>query len=428
MEIVTHDPTDQEFKRVDEAADPLSQLERDVENKEIGTPIDYETYRAFCDVANDGFRRIGILDPEAYEWAVRDKRTILCNIDGRTVPALVPLDYEARYNDIRTKEMVGKHEVMLLTIPIDTVAEANFSLPQILEGQGLRGDFGILVEQLHEGSEADIEFKRQELARQFAFFGDLQVYEFTDPRIDKPDNKTSWMAVYDFSFKSEREYMGEKTGLKPVDALTEAWKAYKAEKSLPDEPSQDSNATYLFTARELMENQRLLNDLWAISEVGFGEVLGAYHPISMEVTKSFFQAHVTSDEVLTSVKFVNGKAVCFGFLAPNMEYNDWMDCDSTVLKESIQGAKENGKQVAHFFELISGGEAGLALSSSIIDLFLELASRTEYPDWHVIFESTNLSDMYIPRIAELLIRRSQNVLLTQPVKKAAQLDYWCLAA
>lgn len=402
---------------------PIEDSEQSPEGHEQVEVAPYEEYRAFCDLVCDGFRHTGLLNAEEYEAATRDSRTILCTIDGKTLPALTPVDYEVRYDAQRIKEMTEKDEVMLLTIPHQKVGEALFSFSQIVAGEEARGDFAILVEEFQDDRHARSD--RDELARQFALFGELTPHDFNDPRLEDEEHKTAWMALYDFSFRNKEPVSQEVLELPPVEALVRAWDEVRGEKNLPPIPDETSNGAYLFTAEQLQENQKIVDDLWSISEVGFGGVLGKYHPISMEVTKGFFEEHITSDEVLTAVRYVKGEPVCFGFLAPNMKLNDWLDCESSILKQDLENAEDKSQQVAHFFELISKSSAGLALSSSIINLFLDLASRSRN-DWHVIFESTNLSDTYIPKIAETLVQRSPKVELTEDVEKISRLNYWYL--
>lgn len=395
------------------------------EDMETLEPMSFEDYRTLCDTETDSFRRVGVLEQDAYSEAIQDQRTVFCEIEGRRVPALVPLQYEARYNDERTKELSGKHKAMLLSIPLKRVREgALLSTENLTGGEDFSDDVAILIEEPVEAIHGDRDSDHTTIAHMLGGLGVMEAHEFIDTRLEKyEDNRTAWMGIFAFSITSSREIDEEKYSLSPEDAIVQAWEEYRTEKGLPAMPDKNSDDTFLFTAEQLKEHPEIVDGLWAVSEVGFGNVLGKYHPVAMEVTREFFDKHITSESVLTAVRYVDGEPACFGFLAPNMENNDWLDTESTILKHDLQTAAENGEPVIHFFELISKGKKGAMLSPSVLDLHIELAGRSRQK-WHVIFESTNLSGTYIPDIAKSRIQHSDTVAIARSIEMLSRLDYW----
>ncbi|HSX28232.1 MAG TPA: hypothetical protein VLF60_02170 [Candidatus Saccharimonadales bacterium] len=403
-----------------------SHPERAGESRETLPTFEYGDYRTLCDTETDAFRRIGILDADEYAEAMEDPRTIFCEIDGKLIPALTPLSYEQRYNAERTADMADVDEVMLLTIPLTRVREGALASEEaLIGGEGLPANTAILIEEPDSLIDGDREADHLAVSEWLAAFGQLEPHEFIDPRPKEEGHETAWMGIYNLEVSSTQEIAPEKLEMSTVNAFIRSWQEYREEENLPPMPGEGSNDTYLFTAADLQTHPEIVDDLWSISQVGFGKVLGEHHPISMEVTKGFFTDHIQSENVFTAVRFVDGRPVCFGFMAPDMDHNDWLDCNSTLLGGDLDKAKQEGKQVAHFFELISKGAPGMALSTDVINLFLEVASRTR-KDWHVVLESTNFSATYIPHMAEALIQALPSMDLTMPTKMVSRLDYWYL--
>lgn len=409
---------------------PIDGPDTSQERDTVAEVMSYADYRQFCDVASDSFRRIGLLDAEAYRSAITDERTVFYGRNDVKIPILVPIEYEDRYDAARSAKMTGT-EVMLLTMPTVFIENDDIDADCLFGGRELPEDYAILVEDFNEpGVDIDTrQAKQQLIAEALGVFGNMIPHEFIhDGLADDAEHRSAWMAIYGFSIESQRDIPETMRALPEVDALVQAWQDYCAEQMLDPIPNSGSTGAYLFTAEQLREHPEIRQALWGISKTGFGEVLGAHHPISMQVTEAFFNEHIQSETVLTTVKYQDGRPVCFGFMAPNMDHNDWLDCESTVMKRDLLEARQDGASVAHFFELISGGEKDLAQSPAVIGLFLELASRSR-DQWHIVFESTNLSDTYIPKIASLSVRRaSGKVAMKQPVEMLSQLQYWYLAS
>jgi hypothetical protein len=388
--------------------------------------VSYENYREFCDRTTDSFRRIGILEKAGYDEAIQDERTLFCTVEGHRVPALVPVEHEERYHAERSKELTGKENVLLLTLPLPLVREGALLDPHMLTGGELPADFAVLVEEPHAAIQGERELDHLFIARQLSMRGHLEPHEFVDDRVQDAENQTAAMSVYDFTIESDLEVPEAIEQLPEVEAFEQAWKSYREEKGFAEFPDETSNGTFLFTAEQLKDHPEIIDSLWAISEVGFGKVLGKNHPVSMEVTKAFFADHIQSHSVFTSVRYAEGEAFSFGFMAPNMEHNDWMDCDSTVLRQNLEAAGARGELTAHFFELISKGERGAGLSLSVVNLLLEVAARTG-KKIHVLFESTNYSGEIMPGLTAMLVDRSKSVHMARQIEKLAQLDYWFMS-
>lgn len=401
---------------------PYAPME-DAELEQAQEVIGYAEYREFCDANSDSFRRVGLLSERAYEAAVSDPETVSTEIEGRIMPVLAPLGYEERYSAQRTQELTGKADVSLLTIPAASFAnlspEATDDIREKLAGK----DIAVIIEQFGEKGTEQYESLRDSIIDTLESAGQFEPGEFIHEELKEiPGHESAWMAMYGFSIETaapETEKEGPVTG----GDIIRAWDEYRNEQGLPEVPADDAEGTYLLTSQQLRENPKIIDDLWAISEVGFGKVLGAYHPISMEVTKQSFDEHISGDGILVAARYHEGEPVCFGFLAMDLDHNDWIDVNSSVLQEDARQAEERGEIPVHFFELISNGQRGMGYSPDILQLFFDLAGRTG-GQYRVYFESTNLSALYIPVIAQQQVEASPSVHMTQQVAELDKLNYW----
>lgn len=391
----------------------------------LATALTFEEYRDLCDQA-DCFRKVGIQessDQFGYEAGLHDPRTVFMLSGGRSVPVLMPIEYEARYNMAGCQEMTGAQNVMLLAIPGLILQDALASGAQLIDNSDLNSDFSVVVED-YDRDNLTSESK-QAFADSLAQLGPLVPCEFVDDRLlDLKGHQTAWMGIYGFTLESKRpsSEIFQKGFLE--DRFNESWRQYKKENNLPELPDETFDGAFLFNNAQLQANPEIVDRLWDISEVGFGEVLGKNHPISMAVTKNFFDGHVTSDTVFTCVRYDKGTPVCFGFFAPNMNHNDWLNLDSTLLKsQASEVEQQNNQMMVHFFELISKGMKGLGLSSPIIELLYDVASRVSNSA-RVIYESTNYSAPAISYICESIARQSSDMELVRPVESLDTVNYW----
>lgn len=391
----------------------------------------YDTYRAYCDGMTDGFRKTGIQDPLDYASAVIDPRTVFCRVDGEVFPLIAPINYEDRYAADRCREMTEREETMLLTLPLTCVARGDVRLENLYGGMEFPRDFAVVVEEIEQTGQtaAERELGHKKLAELFRGLGNVEAGEFVHEDLrDNPDHRTAWMGMYSFAFASAvatPENLPQHSSSKPSDVLERTWREYCAESDKPLTPEENTSGTFLFSPEQLRDRRDIVDGLWEIAKIGFGEKLGAYHPMSMAVTEEFFRNELMVDGVYTVVTYHEGKPVCFGSLSFGMDNDDWLDRNSQVLCGELEAANIKRQTVAHFYELISNGPAGMSFSPSVLNLFIEIAGRTGL-DYKVFFESTNLSALYIPKIANRQVRNSDKVVLTEPVRPVGKLHYWYL--
>jgi hypothetical protein len=398
------------------------------ETREIPLVANFSEYQDHCDDQADGFRHNGLLGAESYQKAVQDETTIFAAIDGKLMPAVTSVDNESFYQASRCRNMTGSETVGLLTLPLRDVESGVIAEDNLYGNDKLPPHGALIVEEFASYSTGEERQRAHELiAAGLNALGPLKPKEFLHPGLaSNEEHQSAWMAIYALSI-APTEYHQADSEATPEQRLESAWRAYRDERGLPEMPDEAAESAYMFTAEQLREHPEIVEGLWQISESGFGDKLGAHHPISMAVTREFFDQQLLSDGMFTTVRYHEGIPVCFGQMALNMDHNPWLNTNSSELSEELSDAATSGETLAHFFELISGGERGMGYSPDILQTFLELAGRTG-EDYKVIFESTNLSSLYIPPIVTKQVTEAPGVQLKSPIESLGRLNYFYLSA
>lgn len=373
---------------------------------EQGQPIDFSGYRNICDSV-DRFRKIGIQDELSYERVIRDPVTRFSRIGNKRIPVYADIVHEKMYATERCRKLFAVDNVMLQCLP--------GALP--IESIDLPPRTGIVWEEfeIRDGIS---------LGNQPSYVkNETTQISFVHPYISDVEHSAAWMASYSLDFSPSNSTNTEvaKSG-SLRQALWLAWAERRDAQGLDALPLDNSNGTFLLFSDDIAERPDIIDGLWRISETGFGEVLGAHHPVSMEFNRAFFDHMVTSDNSVTAAHYVDGKPVCFGFIGLNMNNNDWLNTSSTDLQKRITDARDSGRELVHFYELINDGEKGMGYSMDILDAFLDIAARTKR-HFTVFFESTNLSSLYIPDIIRKKINTLSNITLDRDIEMIDRLHY-----
>jgi hypothetical protein len=377
--------------------------------------VSFEDYRRLCD-STDSFRRLGVLDEGQYYDGLKDPRTVYCRYGDNLVPLLMPLEYEDGYDKNRTRQLTQKNQPFLMVTPSELLSGKELMFN---EGTGvLVSDMAVVVE-IPAAKTTDIDDYANNAVRLLAPFGNFVSKDFLDPRIDDPDGQASSMSIFSFSFAPSEAIS---TTYSDQVSFDEAYERINSESRLPEKPETNSNATYLYNSGDLRNNPELVDKLWEISQKGFGEVLGQYHPVSMEESRDFFEEQIFGKNSFTGVRFSNGEPACFGTLCLDIENCNWLNSKSTVLQDFFNLAAKEKELTGIFSEIISNGQRGALLSPDVVAIFLKLSARTGRK-CRALFESTNLSEMYIPMILDRSMRHCRDIVQSGPTKPLNKLYY-----
>lgn len=380
--------------------------------------IAYDEYRELCDTVND-FRKVGIQTEESFQNILNDPRTVFLNFRGKRVPLLAPIEYEIMYDQERCQEMTARQNIMLLAIPLPILGKESFQ-----EQVGVDADTAIIIEEFRSPEET-VGANEHVVP---SLIGGTHVHgiDFVNPDLALfPGHDTAWMASYSFEFGPREPSTEVYDDTDFYNHVAEIWRQYCHDNDHPLLPTERKDGTYFMTAEQLALMPEVIEGMWDISSTGFGKVLGAHHPVAMEFDREFFDKQIAAKNTVTTVHFAHGIPVCFGFIGLDMSNNEWLNCDSDVLRNDIEDATNKERPYIHFHELISNGLEGMGFSKNILATFLEIASRTGY-DYSVFFESTNLSSTYIPQIVEKEVSRREDLTMKQDIKILGKLTYWAI--
>jgi hypothetical protein len=374
--------------------------------------VDYVAYRDFCSI-EDGFHHTGILSEEAYNVAVTDERTIFAQIGGRLLPAVVSLAFEDGYDSQRVKRLSDGREPKLASLPVAYMAQ---DISPVFVGPELDDNAAIVVEQ--PGLTVD-ESVRRKVAEYFSGLGSMATGEFIDRRVKNIEgHATAWLSLYSLSFEASEAARQRP----PAADFNEAWQQYCIDNDMDTQPKADATGTYLFTPEQLKERPDIVDGLWEISEAGFGDKLGKYHPVSMEETKQFFADHVLSDDTFTAIHFEDGKPSCFGSLVFDIDSCEWLNLASTSMQQELGAANHEGETPVWFSEIIS---RGIGQAHNIFQLFLDLGGRT-HKSYRLLFESSNFASTYIPDMANAHVEQAERLTMIRPSERLDKMNYWYL--
>jgi hypothetical protein len=370
--------------------------------------LSFEAYRQKCDEASPSFRKIGLLETIGYSQALRDPETITTIVDGRRVPLLAPIKYASGYDIDRVPVLTDAAKNYLLAMPVQTLGGNE----QLIREQLSRQQTAILIESDHRYKESDVEAAAQ-------FFGQgLEPREFLDPRVPAETAPAS-MSIYQVGFESQ----ASDGSVNAVEGDLMSAFARELQASVEADGPVD---TLLLDSRQLLEHEELIDQLWEICQNRF-EWLGDHHPVSMEETKDFFTHVVVDEGTFTAVRFEDEKPIAFGFFIEGLEQCSWLKnefCDQ-ITREAAQ--RDEKLIYFHGIASMSTPKKTGHYAKDIVQLLARVCQRRG-GTYRYLFESTNLSSLYIPGMVERYVDSSRALTRVTPAEKIAQQDYWMLKA
>ncbi|MEI6480960.1 MAG: hypothetical protein WCO19_01510 [Candidatus Saccharibacteria bacterium] len=359
----------------------------------------FEDYRALCDLESSAFRPIGLTDPTLYELAMNDEATVLIDTENGSVPAVFKLEFSEGFDIERCRTLACTPNVYLLGIPASLLMK-----PVIIPENS-----AVIV----ESDEKDYDEDRTHISRIFHDSkGDSVTCEdFLDPRINDSEHKAASMSIYSSLATNLRaESGGQGTNM----TIKEAFNSTSGE-LIP------KNGMTLFDRTDLLAHPEIAEELWQLFKNRF-EWLGDFHPVSMEDTREVFDDIVLSETTFTPLKIVDGKIVCAGIIVNNMEDISWLK-DSTI--SDINRSLDNNTKSMYFFGIaaLEGDDKAIDNMQDVVHFHCKLSAITGN-DFMVVFESTNMSSIYIPRITQQYINSSGVFRMDDSLTANESIRYW----
>ena len=358
------------------------------------TTLSFGEYELFCNQNNQSSRKSGILSDEIYDATIQDETTVFATIEGVKVPVLVDIKYGLGlgYDENRAKAYAADSEVVsVLAIPIGDLDETSqraairaiASVPgrSIFYADNEGRDSGVLNEGL-------------------AASGIVMTETPLSDRRCRVENRQASLSLYladnkrpDYSLESPR------VPLSAAQAIFDS-------KYLPH-VLDHRNAALLRNGAGFSEQE--LNDIWDLYTNKF-QVLGENHPISMEDTRDDFLGTFTSPSTTVSVRYTDGKPVCFTYFTDSFDSLYWLNNDYMKKLDD-----ESVNMTSVFFPGIVARSAGGNHAEEVIKLFANVSADAGI-NHRIIFENTNLSEMYVPRIVFESVNGTANYSVDKPYK------------
>lgn len=377
-------------------------------------PISYDQYRILCNTSQpDTYRVTGITTSEGYEAAKSDERTKYIEIDGRRMPLFAPLEHASGYNEEGCRKLTGSEEVFILALPPEFLEAVNIDITSHLDELG--PDASVIIE-TPSTKTGDI---KAAISEKITADGSWAISDFIDPRCPE-GHQTAQMSVYEAHFSSLNE---EGNPMLRQDISYE-------ELFEEDRRETGDTSTEFISATALRENEELFEQLWDLHDDRFNW-LGKFHPVSMQENKAFFKQVLLNEGTKSFVRFdINeeGKRVpvCHGCSLDGLDHVEWL---SDQFRQKIsQQASENGESVQFFYGIVSKSapDKMIHYAKDVMSLNSRLVKRSGDKALF-IFESTNMSSLYIPRLVEEYIGQEPNgATMTGEARVVSKVDYWYL--
>lgn len=342
-------------------------------------------YEDLADANNVGSRPLGLIDPSHLTDALQDGATITLEVDDQPVPVLVSIDYAYGYATQRCHEIVGEDDpskVLYYSLPAQL---GNAALSAALAEELGQRRYGYIF---YDAVQAEMPpMLADALERTTHDYSELPLWD----NEAEPGNEQASIALYGFDFPVERP---DEVVNNP--SLQGVYDLYAASVESGKYSYDTDNGAVMIKGGEI--DDELFDKLWDIYQDRF-QWLGEKHPVSMEDTKSSFNELLRNDNTLASIYFSDGQPMCFTYLSEGPESVYWLNDDFLGDREKMHMRET---QTLLFIPGIVSGEVGAGYSMHVLGLLSSVAMDYN-GDFKVIFENTNRSERYIPRVTRDII-------------------------
>lgn len=375
--------------------------------------INYENYETVCNIHNDGSRRRGILSEEAYEEIIKDPSTIFIFSNDCRIPALMSAEhgYSMGYDTKRCKEYARElsSDVKILTLPVHELTDDEKG--QLANMLVVSSNKYALYFSDHNSDESTA------LGELFDNAGIKHTEKpLVDPRAAKGDEQA---ALYLYSCCAEqKEDRGERKKL----CLRDVQDFY--ENNIGPLYTSDGKVMTILDMGDRISDQQA-EEMWNIFNNRF-DFLGECHPISMQDSKEDFFGLLRSDSTMVASTYAKEedditKLTCFSFYVDDMNILYWLN--QKYIDETFPVSDEGHEHEVNLYTpgVVSSGK-GASYAHLPIGLFIQAADKSGMSA-NMLFENTNLSKRYIPRILDKAMDRSCVNLEHKPSQMVDEISY-----
>jgi len=358
--------------------------------------IEYNQYQDLCNNNNTGSRRRGILSGELYQEIIADPNTCFIESINKRIPVLMDIVYGLAmgYDSERCKDSSGKlyATAKILTLPIHELS--NDQKNQLANLFMKNGEIALFFsDHNNEESSALCEILNKVGLR-------YTEKPLVDTRAARGDEQAG-LFLYSFVIEQKKERRAVRK-LQLIDVFD-----YYSNIIGPVVTADGDAVTTLQMGDKI--NDAEATEMWNLYNNKF-DFLGENHPISMQDTKEDFLELLRSESTLialTRTKDDNGdlnRLTCFVYFIDEIDYLYWLNQE--YLRKIIVSASEKCENISDIFipGLVSSG-VGQIYSLLPLGLFIKTGDEMGMSAC-VLYENTNLSKKYVPRIVNSSIRQS----------------------
>lgn len=383
-----------------------------IENKSEQTIIDYENYEVVCNHFNDGSRRRGILSKELYETIVNDPNTIFVDSNGLRIPVLMDVNHGLAmgYDTQKCQEYAKdlSSDIKILTLPAHELNDDE--IMQFVDSIKSNNSVAIYFSD-HNNDEADA------LATILNDAG-LRYAEkpLIDPRANEDDKQAG---LYLYSCSTEQKEENNKRNKLSLGEVQEYY-----EKNMGPLISSGGKVKTILSMGNMLSHQ-ITEQMWDLYNNKF-DSLGEGHPISMQDEKKDFLRLLSSNHTIVSATYETDeigqdKVACFTYFIEDMDSLYWLN--KKYLKDKFdEYAGDNGYVTNIFTPGIVSSGIGKTYSFLPIGLFTKAADEAGI-NACVLFENTNFSKSYVPRIVDAAIGKSCRNMILSPSEMIDKVSY-----
>jgi hypothetical protein len=373
---------------------------------EASTPksIDYNSYSSLLQNNNPGPQLLGYQETD-YEHVIidTDTRFVQFQINNEQInwPLLSPIEHNTEYvNDYFRSHYDSSQIVYYLSLPPRALIDENPDLSREIASALLETSSERAIVVLDEIAEDNTVSYLENAVKEIEPSTSLLVDKFIDSRNDSSAAAIHYQGV---------AIVGERPGVQIVNHEPNDLNSFRLEyKKLIETGELDIDASTKTVLLEPRDMDKLLNTpamqthlarLWQIYNSRFGRLIENY-PVRGAQTYSELETMAKDPNTFVLTQFVDNDIVAFAMFVGDMNSCDWLNAD--YYKEKYPN------EALLYFPCIASDESkqGSQYSLDLIKLLTKIITPpTEYV--RIVFQCTNISSEYIPRIVRLGINASK---------------------
>jgi len=387
---------------------PIEAVERGLECP----VVDFNSYADICNYRNDGSRRRGILSEESYDEIVGDPGTSFINSSNCRIPVLIDVKHGLAmgYDASRCKEYAEElsTDVKILTLPVHELNEDEKN--QLADILATSADKCALYFSDHNNDESIA------LGEMLDKVGVRHTEKpLVDHRAAKGDEQAG---LFLYSCSTEQsEGRGERKRL----SLRDVQDYY--DKNIGPFITPDGKTETILNMGDRISDQQA-EELWLLYDNKF-DFLGEGHPISMQDSREDFLKLLQSDSTLLAATYakeenVDDKLICFTYFNDDIDSLYWLNQEFLNEKFASSGTAD---YITNMFTpgLVSAG-LGRSYASLPIKVFTRACDESGLSS-SVMYENTNFSKSYVPRIVDAAIGRTCRYTVYKPSELVDKVTY-----